>query len=233
MCVVALLLAACFAPCLVAAPAGARTANSNKDPVGGYGAISSDLGNPLVLTSSSADVVVPSATCKKKGAIGFGVGLVRAETGGYLTRADVGVDCLAHRQVEYAVYAYLDGTAEPSEIASIHAGDTVETAVTCDGAGTSASVHDVNTGFTYTESSTSTGACDATQIGGAGVCANASCSKQAYLPDFGAVAVSDALVNGEALGGFNTIVEQYFEGNKNQFGPGPLEGGTAFTLDKT
>jgi len=228
---VALVVGACFALCLVATPAGARAGNPNKNPVGGYAAF--DLSNPLVLTSSSADVVVPSATCKKKGAIGFGVELVKAETAAYLTRADVGVDCIAHKQVEYAVYAYLDGTAEPSEIASIHAGDTVETAVTCDGSGTSVSVHDVNTGFTYAESSASTAACDATQIGGAGVCANASCSKQEYLPEFGAVAFSDALVNGEALGGFDPVVEQYFEGNKNQFGPGPLEGGTAFTLDKT
>jgi len=220
-------LVLCFA-----LPAGGRAAaNPKDDPYGGYAVINET--NPYVLTSGSTTFVLPSSTCKKKGAVGFGVELVAAMTSMHLTRADVAVNCLAKKKVEFTTDAYLDGDLVPSEIASMHPGDTVAVAVTCDGAGTSVSVNDENTGFTYSQSSASPADCDAAQTGGVGVCANSSCTRQEYLPDFGMVTFSDALVNGEALGGFERLVEQYFEGNKNQFGPGPLVGGTAFTLHQT
>jgi hypothetical protein len=215
--------------CVVSAPAAARQFRPEKSSLGGY----VDELSTVALTSSSSNFVVPSVTCKKKGAVAFGVELVFATTNTHLTRADVSVNCIARKQVQFSTYASVDGTAEPSEVASMHPGDTVAVAVSCDNTGTSVSIHDQSTGFMYSGASTAPADCDTAVVGGAGECANTSCSKLRYLPEFGSVAFSDALLNGGPVVD-GSYARSYYAGPRNQFAPGPLgDGGTAFTIQKT
>jgi ABC-type thiamin/hydroxymethylpyrimidine transport system permease subunit len=209
--------------CLVAAPVEAHT-KPTRSGFAGYQIAFSPV------ASTTATFTLPSFTCtKKKSALSIQLDAYDAEQSGF-SYEFITLGCskkVASYSPTFSVMSLTSPITSGSVI--LHAHDTVVFSITCGATGSTATMVDVTTDSTETDSSSTASLCSKVYVGDFGLPKGNGALEN--LPAFGAVPWTNVLVNGLPLGSLSPPPGiNYYEGKKNVIDAGPLtDGGTAFT----